>query len=89
MPITLKQAKQLQHGDILYHRSITKSDGTPQRWRVNGMPKLWRTDPKRIKVPLKYGLYAYGELTNGTIEGNQYTFDLSEFELNESKITKK
>lgn len=89
MPITLKQAKQLQHGDILYHRSITNSDGTPQRWRVNGMPKIWKRDPKRIKVPLKYGLYAYGELTNGTIEGNQYTFDLSEFELDEAIIKKK
>lgn len=87
MPITLEQAKQLNYGDILYHKSITNSDGTPQRWRVNGKPKTWKRDPNRIKVPLKYGLYSYGELTNGSFEGNQYTFDLSEFELDES-ITK-
>jgi len=63
MSITLEQAKNLQHGEILYHPSNRNSDGSPQRWRVNGKPKTWKRDPSRVRVPVKYGLYSYDHLT--------------------------
>ena len=54
--LTLKQAKNLKVGDILYHLINTNSDGTPQRWRVNGKVQTWKKDASRIKVPVKHGL---------------------------------
>ena len=81
MPITLKQAKELDYGDMLHHDSMVNSDGSPLRLKVNGKPKTWKRDLDRIKVPVKHGLYQYGEITNGTIEGNQFTLDISEVSL--------
>lgn len=53
--ITLDQAKLLKPGDILH-------DSAGHRWKVNGIVKTWKSDPTRIRVPLKHGLYAYGAL---------------------------
>jgi hypothetical protein len=83
MPITLEQAKQLNYDDILYADDDFNRDGTKRRHRVVGKVKTWKRNPDRIKVPLKHGLYNYGELTNGTFEGNQYTLDLSMVSLKE------
>ena len=66
--ITLEQAKQLNHGDILYHTENRNADGTPQRWRVNGQVKRWKRDTNRIRVPLKHGLYQYDYLENDGLE---------------------
>lgn len=60
--ITLDQAKNLTPGTILYHATQRNADGTPQRWKVNGMPKVWKRDPARVRVPLKHGLYDYDYL---------------------------
>ena len=81
MAITLKQAKNLKYGDMLHHVTLKNADGTSVRMRVTGKPKTWKKDLSRIKVPLKYGLYAGGELTNGTWEGNQFTVNLNEVEI--------
>jgi hypothetical protein len=56
MSITLTEAKALKRGDMLV------SVHTGKRWKVNGMVKTWKTDPTRIHVPLKHGLYAYDAL---------------------------
>jgi len=66
--ITLNQAKQLKRGDILYHVINRNSDGTPQRWRVNGMVKTWKRTPNKIQVPLKHGLYDYDYLTQDDLD---------------------
>ena len=66
--ITLQQAKDLKHGDILHHTVNKNADGTPQRWRVNGMVKRWKRSPDRIQVPLKYGLYRYDYLTENDLD---------------------
>jgi hypothetical protein len=29
---------------------------------VNGQVKVWKTDPTRVRVPLKFGLYSYDVL---------------------------
>ena len=66
--ITLQQAKNLKHGDILHHTVNKNADGTPQRWRVNGMVKRWKRNPDRIQVPLKHGLYRYDYLTENDLD---------------------
>lgn len=67
MAITLKQAKALKHGDILHHKTNKNADGSPQRWKVNGMVKLWKRSPGRVKIPLKYGLYRFDYLTENEL----------------------
>ena len=54
--ITLAQAKELKHGDILHHTINKNADGTPQRWKVNGKVKTWKRDNTRVRVPVKHGL---------------------------------
>lgn len=66
--ITLKQAKGLTLGTILYHTQNRNADGTPQRWRVNGQVKRWKRDTDRIRVPLKNGLWEYDYLENDGLE---------------------
>jgi hypothetical protein len=61
--LTLEQAKALKHGQILYHTVNCNTDGTAQRWRVNGKVKTWKRNPNRIKVPVKNGLRNCNYLT--------------------------
>jgi hypothetical protein len=68
MAITLEQAKSLRYGQTLYHAKNRNSDGTPQRWRVNGKPQIWKRAPHRVRVPLKYGLYAYDAIDETTLD---------------------
>jgi hypothetical protein len=63
--ITLEQAKKLRNGDMLYHTVNRSADGTPQRWRVNGIPKVWKRSPERVQVSIKHGLYTFDYLTEG------------------------
>jgi len=79
--ITLDQAKTLSIGTILYHVNNRNADGTPQRWRVNGMVKTWKRDNTRVQVPLKYGLYGYDYLTQDTLN----LVSLTEMEAMESE----
>jgi len=60
--ITLEEAKALKPGKILYHTSYKNADGTAQRWKVIGKPKTWKTQPERVEISLKYGLYCYDKL---------------------------
>jgi len=62
MALTLEQAKSLSHGQILYHVEYRNSDGTPQRWRVSGKPKVWKTRPGEVRVPIMHGLYSHDYL---------------------------
>ena len=32
-------------------------------WRRNGKTQLWKTRPDAFRVPVKHGLYSYGEIT--------------------------
>ena len=66
--ITLNEAKKLKHGDTLYHVKNRNSDGTPQRWRVNGKVQTWKRNINRVKVPIKHGLYSYDYLTENDLE---------------------
>lgn len=66
--LTLKQAKNLKHGDTLYHLINNNSDGTPQRWRVNGKPKTWKKDESKVRVPVKNGLKHFGTLDEDCLD---------------------
>lgn len=60
--LTLAQAKALTYRTELEHLTRKNADGTPERWRVNGKPKTWKTRPGEVRVPIKRGLYQYGYL---------------------------
>lgn len=65
--ITLEQAKALKYGDYVHHTSATNADNTPQRFRVTGKVKTWKTRPNEVKIPIKRGMYEYGYLTEHNI----------------------
>jgi len=68
MPISLEQAKQLRPGQVLHHVRNRNADGTPQRWRVNGRPKVWKRSPEKVRVPIKHGLWTYDYLTESDLD---------------------
>lgn len=68
MAITLQQAKELRYGDQVHHISATNADGTPQRFRVSGKPKTWKTRPNNVRVPIKRGMYENGYLDHDNIK---------------------
>lgn len=43
-----------------------------QRYRRNGATRLWKTSSTRFRIPLKYGLYVYGELTQDDLRVRFY-----------------
>jgi len=58
--ITFDQAKTLRPGQ-------TFLDENNKKWRVNGKVKLWKTQPNRISIPVKRGLYEYGYITESNL----------------------
>jgi hypothetical protein len=76
-PLTLEEAKALKTGDWIYSRFDFDSRGNPRRFKVNGMPKTWKRDPSRVRVPLKYGMYEFGYITEDTL--NNYTLTDTSF----------
>jgi hypothetical protein len=66
--MNLEEAKNLSFGEIIHHASLKNSDGTPQRFKVNGKVRLWKRTPGKILVPLKRGLYEYGYLVETNID---------------------
>jgi hypothetical protein len=72
----LSEAKNLKHGDTIYHRTAKNTDGTQTRARITGAVKTWKTDPDRIRVPWKHGLYTYGAIESA--------LDLEDWNINET-----
>jgi len=70
----IQDAKKLTRGTVIFSIKFLNADGTPQRWRVNGMVKTWKRDPSRVKVPIMYGLRCGDYLT----EDNAECYSLSE-----------
>ncbi len=68
MTLSLEQAKALSPGTILYHVLNRNADNTPQRWRVNGKPKTWKTRLDDVTVPVKHGLYQHGDVTQDDLD---------------------
>lgn len=36
-------------------------------WRRNGAVQTWKRDPARFRLPIKHGLYAYGDITESDL----------------------
>lgn len=73
--LDLETAKSLTLGQILYSLDYVNSDQTPQRYKVNGRPKTWKTRLDQVKIPVKRGLYEYGYI---------WHYDLTDFSLSET-----
>lgn len=35
-----------------------------QTWRRNGKTQTWKTRPDEFRIPVKFGLYGYGQITH-------------------------
>jgi hypothetical protein len=66
--LTIEQVKTLRHGQILHHVTQKNADGSPLRVRVNGKPQFWKTRPVDFRLPVKYGLYQYAQVTETDAE---------------------
>lgn len=71
--VSLNQAKKLRLGKILYSNVFRNADGTPQRWKVNGKVKTWKTMPGKVKVPIKYGMYDHDYLNENNLDSFSIT----------------
>jgi hypothetical protein len=66
--ITLEQAKNLIHGTTIHNELKTQSGGKAcQRWRVTGRPKVWKTRPNEVQVPIRHGLRSNDYLTEDSL----------------------
>tara|TARA_R100001244_G_scaffold68739_2_gene56189 strand:- start:457 stop:675 length:219 start_codon:yes stop_codon:yes gene_type:complete len=63
-------AMALSYRDILHHKELKNTDGTPLRIRVNGQCKTWKTRPEEFRVPCKHGMYDYLYVTQ--IDGDMW-----------------
>lgn len=54
--ITKHVAMSLNHRDEVIHVEHVDYKGHPVRARVNGALKTWKRDPRRFRLPMKYGL---------------------------------
>lgn len=71
--MTVEQAKALRPGAMLYHVHNRNADGSPQRWRVSGQPKTWKTRPNEVVVPIKHGLYDNAYMTELNVHHFYFT----------------
>ena len=39
-------------------------DSVCRQWRRNGQTQTWKRSPERFRVPVKFGLYRYAQITD-------------------------
>lgn len=81
--MNLKQAKQLNQGDMIYHITKTNADNTPMRAKVTSI-KTWKRSPDRVEVRVKRGLYDYATFTETDLD----QISISENVIHESDFTR-
>lgn len=57
--------------ETIYSLYYANADGTPQRWRVNGQVKTWKTRPNDFRLPIKRGMREFGYIDQ--INGGDFT----------------
>lgn len=69
--VTKEQLQALQWGEVLHYGECKRIQGprggvTVQQevWRPFGKLQTWKTRPEEFRLPLKYGLYSYGDVTH-------------------------
>lgn len=58
--ITKQQALNEQY----FHIPSSTVPGKCHTWRRNGSTQTWKTRPNDFRVPVKYGLYDYNQITH-------------------------
>lgn len=66
--MTLEQAKNLKRGQIVYDNLYVDAKGNSMKWKVNGKVRTWKRSPELVIVPIKYGLYEYGHVTEWNLD---------------------
>lgn len=51
-----------------FHHISPRPNGTCEVWRRNGVTQTWKTKPTEFRVPVKWGLYRYGDITQHEVE---------------------
>jgi hypothetical protein len=68
MALTKKQAIEANEFHLAQCRRIFGPRGgiteTVIRYRRNGVTKLWKTEPERFRIPVKYGMKTCDYITN-------------------------
>ena len=57
--LTLEEIKALRN-----HALIIGNNGEVYRVKINGAVKTWKRDVNLFLVPIKYGLYEYGQVSD-------------------------
>ena len=73
-PMCLEEVRALVYGNTIWARG---NDGSARRCKVNGKPKTWKRDTKRIEVPFKYGIYEYGTFDIADVQSGKLLIRLS------------
>jgi hypothetical protein len=75
--MTVEQALQLKHGEILHCGVCNIVHGKrggvkiySDRWRVNGLVKTWKRTPGKFLIPLAKGLYQHAYMGEGIANGD-------------------
>lgn len=74
-PMTFEEVLVLKRGDeCLFHAN----DGSARRVRVTGQVKIWKTRPRDLSVPVKYGMWesAHVEWKDGVHHGTQLLMEV-------------
>lgn len=61
--MTKQDAVIAHYRQIFHHLTKKNADGTPMRVRVSGKCQTWKREPERFRLPVKYGLYENGAIT--------------------------
>lgn len=57
--MTKEEILNLSYGNRVW---FLANDGTARQLKINGKVRTWKRDTDRIEVPVKYGMYEYGQL---------------------------
>jgi hypothetical protein len=65
--MNFNEGKNLSCGEHLEHKTLKNTSGLI-RVKANGKPKLWKRQPRKIRIPCKYGIYEYVYIIESEIE---------------------
>lgn len=66
--MTLNEAKRLRYHQTVWIKGHYDADGSPSKARVTGKVQTWKTRPNEVRVPIKRGMYDYGEITHRNLD---------------------
>lgn len=69
--VTVGMIKEWAALGTLHELRIIGRDGTWFRVRPSGRLRLWKRDPHRVELPVKYGMYESLTLTSSDFDGGK------------------